>query len=207
MVNNQMLKEFKEYLISSEKSENTIFSYCKSVELFYRFFDEFNKENVIKYKQYLSQRYKAKTISLRLIGLGAYADFVGKPECKVKGVKICNSRSVENVISIDEYHFFLNKLLEDKNFKTYYMIKFLAQAGCRASELVSLEKDCLINGECILFTKGKYRRVLIPESLITESKAYFDAVDSKYLFPNKYGNKMTPRGVYSHVRSWGKSTE
>ena len=204
MEKEQRLNEFRDHLISSEKSDNTIASYCKSIELFYRFFDEFNRENVIKYKDQLSERYKPKTISLRLMGIGAYADFMGMPECKVKTVKICNSRTVENVISMQEYHHFLNKLLEDKNYKTYYIIKFLAQTGCRASELVGLEKDCLRRGECVLYTKGKYRRILIPRTLVKESRDYFATVDSKYLFPNKYGEKMSSRGVYAHVSHWGQ---
>ena len=81
----------------------------------------------------------------------------------------------------------------------YFLIKFLALTGCRVSELVNLTKDCLVNGECILWTKGKMRRILIPEKLIEESKDYFETVDSNYLFPNKYGEQMTTNNVYQQL--------
>lgn len=199
----KQLYEFKKYLIDLERSENTVYSYTKSVELFFRRFDELSKENMILYKKMLMDTYKPKTVALRLISMNVYCDFVGKPECKVKSIKICNSSTLENVISKQEYNTFIEGLMRDGNMRMYFMIKYLAQTGCRASELVSLKKDCLRKGECILLTKGKYRRILIPRTLVKESRAYFETVDSEYLFPNAEGEKLTTRSITSLIHRWG----
>ena len=197
------LEKFRCYLIDLERSENTIQSYTKSVELFFRYFDELSKENLILFKKMLMESYKPKTVALRIVSMNVYCDYLEKPECKVKSIKICNESTLENVITNQEYIVFLEGLLNDGNIRMYYMIKFLASTGCRASELVSLKKDCLKKGESVMLTKGKYRRILIPRALIKESKAYFDTVESEYLFPNHDGEKLSTRAVTGLIHRWG----
>lgn len=198
------ISEFKEYLTNIERAQNTIDSYARSVELYFRRFNELSKQNMILYKEYLLSNYKPKTVALRLVSMNVYCDFVERPDCKVKSIKICNNATLENVISTQEYNAFLNGLSKDGNTKMYFMVKFLALTGVRASELVNLKKDCLKKGECYLLTKGKVRRILIPRTLIKESRYYFDTVDSEYLFPNKYGEKLSTRGVTTQIHRWGK---
>lgn len=198
------ITEFENYLINMEKSQNTIKSYTSSVRLYFRRFEELSKENMIEFKKQLLNQYKPKTVASRLVSMNVYCDFVERPDCKVKSIKICNNPTLENVISNQEYNTFINGLIEDQNERMYFMIKYLALTGCRASELVSLKKDCLKKGECYLFTKGKVRRILIPKILVKESKDYFNTVQSEYLFPNKYGEKLSTRGVTSLIHVWGR---
>ena len=82
--------------------------------------------------------------------------------------------------------------------------KLEAQDGCRASQLVRLEKKSLKTGEQALWTKGKVRKILIPCNLIEESKYYFQEVDSRFLFPNRYGEQMTTRGVSQQMKKYGR---
>jgi len=196
--------EFKDYLMDKERSTNTIDSYIQSVSMFYKMFDEINKKNMIEFKRWQLENRKPKTAAIRCISMNVYCDFIGHPEYKVKGVRLHSKNSVENVISMDEYKYFLQCLKNEGNDKLYFIIKFLAGTGCRASELVRLEKKCLAAGEFSLWTKGKVRKILIPKGLIRESKAYFNTVDSRYLFPNRYGEQMTPRGVAAQIKKYGQ---
>ncbi len=198
------LVEFRQYLIYLERSQNTIDSYLAAVRVFYKRYDEITKENMIKFKQWLIEEYKPRTAALRCVAMNVFCDFAGKSDCKVKGVKMQRNATVENVISLGEYKRFLRGLAGDEQWKVYYMIKFLAGTGCRASELAKLKKSCLGSGVFTLWTKGKIRTIIIPKQLIEESKEYFDTVDSEYLFPNRNGEQITSRGIASQIKKYGR---
>lgn len=198
------IEEFRSFLIDKERSQNTIESYMQTIRLFYSRYDELNKKNMIDFKQWLLENRKPKTAAIRCISMNVYCDFLGHPEYKVKAVKLHKRTSLENVISMDEYKYLLDCLKKDGNDKMYFMVKFLAGTGCRASELIKLEKRCLETGEFSMWTKGKVRKILIPRNLIRESKSYFAKIDSVYLFPNRYGDQMTTRGVSQQLTNYGK---
>lgn len=197
------LQEFKDYLIEKERSINTIDSYVRGVRCFFNTYDEVNKRNMMDFKKKQMEKYKPKTAAIRCISMNVYCDFIGCPQFKVKGIKVHNRTTIENVISMEEYKHFLKKLKEDGAEKVYYMVKFLAATGCRASELVKLEKECMETGEHTLWTKGKVRKIFIPQKLINESSKYFLDVNSNYLFPNRYGNQMSTRGVAQQLKKYG----
>lgn len=72
------------------------------------------------------------------------------------------------------------------------------------SELINMDKKCLNKGVCEIWTKGKIRRILIPDWLIEESKSYFEGVTGDYLFPSRYGGQMSTRGVATNINRWAK---
>lgn len=198
------IEEFKKYLMNLERSESTIESYVLAVRLFFGRYDELSKENMIEFKKWLMDSYKPKTAALRCVAMNVYCDFEGRSDCKVKGIKMQKNASVENVITLKEYKYFLECLAEDERWKVYYIVKFLAATGCRASELAKLEKSCLKKGEFTLWTKGKIRTIIIPKHLIRESKEYFKKVDSEYLFPNRFGEQITTRGIGCLIKKYGR---
>lgn len=77
-----MTEQFAHALKLSDLSDNTITSYCKAVEYFCRQYGELNKKNLLSYKGWLVENYKAKTVNLRLQALNRYLDFVKKPNLK-----------------------------------------------------------------------------------------------------------------------------
>lgn len=198
------LESFREYLIEDEKSENTIDNYIYAVSLFLTMYGELNKKNMIDFKKYLINNFSPKTAANRCIAMNKFCDFKGKPQFKVKSVKIHKSTTVENVITKEQCKKMLDGLKADGNEKGYWMIMFLSRTGARVSELIQMDKKCLKNGVFELWTKGKIRRILIPDWLIKESKSYFEKVEGDYLFPSKYGGQITTRGVSENIKRWGK---
>ena len=198
------IKEFKLYLMDMERSENTIDSYMHSVNIFFKRYNELSRENMLDFKKWQLEKWKPKTAHNRIVAMNQFCIFMEHAECCVKGIKIHGSSSVENVITLEEYKLLLDGLKNDGNEKGYWMIKFLAKTGARVSEFKKLTKGSLENGYCEMWTKGKIRRIYIPQSLIEESREYFSRQDSDYLFPNRYGNQMTERGVAQNVKNWAK---
>lgn len=204
MEKEEQLEAFRDYLMEDEKSSNTIDNYMYAANIYFSMFEDINKKNMIDFKKHMIENFSPKTAANRCIAMNKFCDFSGKPECKVKSIKIHKSTTVENVITKEQCQRMLDGLRADGNDKGYWMIMFLSRTGARVSELVQMDKKCLNKGVLELWTKGKIRKILIPDRLIQESREYFSTVEGDLLFPSKYGGKMTTRGVAECINRWAK---
>lgn len=199
---------FRKYLMKLERSENTINAYIWSVRLFFRQYQEINRENMLDFKKRQLEQWKSKTAHNRVVALNQFCMFLGHAEYCVKGIRIHQSTSVENVISITEYRKLLAGLKKDGNERGYWLISFLAHTGARVSEFVRMTRDGLTAGYCEMWTKGKVRRIYIPQTLIRESqeyfRKYFQETNTNLLFVNRYGGALSSRGVEESIRKWAK---
>lgn len=198
------IEEFRLYLMDLERSKNTIDAYIRSANIYFQKYPEINKTNMLDFKKWQLEKWKPKTAHNRVVAMNQYCLFLNHPEYCVKGIKIHQSTTVENVITLEEYEKLLSGLKKDGNKKGYWMIKFLAKTGARVSEFIRLTKDGLDTGYCEMWTKGKIRRIYIPQALIKESNEYFMEQESEYLFPNRNGKQMTARGVSQNIQNWAK---
>ena len=198
----EKIKAFRNYLIEEERSANTIDCYLKALKQFFEKYDDVTKENLLDFKRCQMEKWKPKTASNRITAMNMYCKFIGKPELKVKTIKIHQSSSVENVITVEEYNKLLDGLKKDGNKKGYWMVKFLAKTGARVSEFIRLDKTSLEKGYCEMWTKGKIRRIYIPKWLIEESQEYFSEVKGDFLFPSRNGKQMSTRGVAENIKRW-----
>ena len=107
------VEEFREWLIESERSENTINNYIDSVKQFFEMFQEVSKKNMIEFKQRKLRENKPKTAAIRCIAMNQYCEFVGMSECKVKSIKIHKQNTVENVPTLEEYEYLIGCLKKD----------------------------------------------------------------------------------------------
>lgn len=197
-------EEFKQYLTNLERSENTIDVYTRTVNMFFKRYREVNRENMLDFKKQQLEKWKPATAFNRVVAMNQYCLFIGHSEYCVKGIKIHKKYSVENVITIGEYNMLLDGLRADNNERGYWMVKYLAKTGARVSEFIRLTKEALDMGYCEMWTKGKMRRIYIPQVLIEESRDYFSQVDGEFLFPKKSGGQITARGVSQDLQNWGK---
>ena len=136
-----MISDFKQFLLRHNLSENTINSYVFTVQHFFTQHEEITKKNLLAYKGFLIEKYKAKTVNLRLQGINKYLEFIKKDKDKLKFVKIQQKTYLENVISNADYTFFKSQLKKDKNYDWYFIVRFLAATGARVSELVQFKQD------------------------------------------------------------------
>ena len=199
------MKEFKNYLFHQNLSKNTIDSYSTSVEIYLKDFGEITKQNLLAFKAVLVDKYKGKTVNLRIQGINKYLEFLGKDKLKLKYLKIQAKTYLENVISDADYEFFKTKLLKDENYEWYFVIRFLAATGARVSELIQFKFEHLSRGFIDLYTKsGKIRRIFIPKKLRTKAIEYYSSINRNngYLFMNKEGKQITTRGIAHQLKAW-----
>lgn len=198
------MKEFKNFLLHQNFSKNTIESYTTAVDIYLKDFDEITKQNLLAFKAVLVDKYKGKTVNLRIQGINKYLEFLGKDKLKLKYIKIQQKTYLENVISDADYEFFKTRLLKDENYEWYFVIRFLAATGARVSELIQFKFEHLSRGFIDLYTKsGKIRRIFIPKKLRTKAIEYYSSINRNngYLFLNKEGKQITTRGIAHQLKA------
>lgn len=201
------MTDFKKFLQLQNLSENTINSYNASVKLYFELFDSVSKQNLLAYKATLVERYKGKTINLRIQGINKFLEFINKEKLKLNYIKLQQKTYLENVISDADYEFLKNSLYKENNFTWYFVVGFLGATGARVSELIQFKYEHLTRCYIDLYTKaGKIRRIFIPKQLRTRAKEYYDSINrtSGYLFLNKQKKQITTRGIAHQLKSLGK---
>lgn len=200
-----MLEEFEAHLRRSNLSENTISSYLLTIRMYQQLSGEITKQNLLAFKGYLIETYKPKTVNLRIQAINKYLDFIKKEKLRLAPVKIQQKNFLENVISDADYKFLKNCLKRDKNWEWYFVVRYLAATGARVSELIQIKVEHVFNGYFDLYSKGgKLRRLYIPKKLKIETEVWLNekGITSGYLFLNRFGNRITVRGISQQLKNY-----
>lgn len=167
-----MLEKFKQYLIEAERSQNTITAYTLAVKQYIQINGkDFTKLKLIEYKNHLKETYAISTVNLKIQALNRYMQFADIPQ-HLDCIKVHRVPSAENIITLSEYYKLINELSSMSDFYHYYMIRTLGETGCRINELVQIKCEDIRKGYAELFTKGKHRRIYIPDKLQSDLIEY-----------------------------------
>jgi integrase len=175
-----MIEDFAKYLKSTNLADNTVTAYLFALRQYYEQFGDISKKNLRDFKVFLIEKYKPKTVNLRLRAINCYLESVGKGNLKMPFVKVQQKAFLENVISEADYAYFKNCLKRDKEMFWYFVIRFLAATGARISELIQIKAEHVKIGYFDLYSKGgKLRRIYIPKALQKEALAWLDIKQQK----------------------------
>lgn len=201
------LKEFERFLKRSNLSENTVTSYLWTVDWYISHYGEIEEGSLLEYKGYLVENFKPKTVNLRIQGMNKYLAFMGYGQLQLKAVKIQQKNFLENVISNADYQFLKKKLKSEGNMEWYFVVWYLAATGARVSELIQIKIEHVSAGYFDLYTKGgKLRRLYIPKKLRDETLKWLEEQNrsSGYLFLNRYGDRITTRGISQQLKNYAE---
>ncbi len=202
-----IISKFQKYLIEQNLSKNTICSYLQTINDFKKLFSTIQKNNLLLYKAKLIEKYKPKSVNLKIQGINKYLEFLNLSELKLNFIKIQQKTFIENIISDSDYLFFKNQLKKDKNFTWYFVVRFLAATGARVSELIQIKVEDVKKGYIDLYTKGgKIRRIYIPKKLQIEATEWLNNINlhSGYIFLNKNKKQLTTRGIAHQLKELAK---
>ena len=158
----ELAVEFAEYLKKKNLSENTMRAYRYAVDQYMSKYGKVTKANLQKYKMYLLENYKPKTVNLRIRALNCYLESQGKESLALTSVWVQQKTFLENVISEADYEYFKTCLKRDDELFWYFVIRFLAATGARVSELIQIKVEHIKLGHLDLYSKGgKLRRIYI----------------------------------------------
>ena len=199
------MEKFEMHLRQGNMADNTIAAYKYAVNDFNGRYKELNKKNLLLYKTYLIENFKPKTVNLRIQALNKYLDYLGKSRLRLKSVKVQQKSFLENVISNADYNYLKKQLKKDGNMEWYFVVWYLAATGARVSELIQIKIEHIEIGYFDLYTKGgKLRRLYIPKKLRTETLEWLGENNrsSGYLFLNRYGDRITTRGISQQLKNY-----
>ena len=196
-------EKFERHLRGTNLSENTISSYLFAIKQYSEQYGEITKKNLRQYKVWLIESYKPKTVNLRLRAINCYLESINKEKLKLPFVRVQQKAFLENVISEADYEYFKNSLKKDDELFWYFVIRFLAATGARVSELIQIKAEHIRLGHLDLYSKGgKLRRIYIPKTLQNEALSWLNDKnqESGFIFLNKYGERITTRGIASQLK-------
>ncbi len=196
-------EKFERHMRENHLSENTISSYLFAVRQFSNQYEEVTQKNLRAYKMWLIESYKPKTVNLRLRAINCYLESIDKERWKLPFVRVQQKAFLENVISEADYEYFKNCLKKDNEMFWYFVIRFLAATGARVSELIQIKMEHIKRGHIDLYSKGgKLRRIYIPKALQDEALSWLaeKQQESGFIFLNKYGERITTRGISGQLK-------
>lgn len=134
-------------------------------------------------------------------------EYLEEQQLQLKAVKVQQKNFLENVISNADYNFLKKQLKKDSNMEWYFVVWYLAATGARVSELIQIKIEHIEIGYFDLYTKGgKLRRLYIPQKLKKETLEWLEEKhrSSGYLFLNRYGERITTRGISQQLKNYAE---
>lgn len=166
---NELIENFRNYLIEEEKADATLEKYMRDVKTFYiwSYGREIEKKTVLEYKEYLNENYKPASVNSILSSLNSFFEFNEWHILKVKMLKIQKKIFAEKSKELTkaEYERLLDAAKSKKNERLYYLMQTICSTGIRVSELKFITVEAIKARQATIKCKGKMRIVILPKEL------------------------------------------
>lgn len=207
IITNELIQNFKLYLIEEEKSENTIEKYIRDIFSFKSWLQgrEPNKQIVLEYKKTLMENYAAASVNSILSSLNSFFVFNKWFDYKVKTLKIQRQifTSSKKELTKSEYEKLLAAAKVKKNKRLYYIMQTICSAGIRVSELKFVTVEAIKAGQASINCKGKMRIVILPNQLCKMLKKYIkeNAVVKGSVFVSRNGKPLDRHSIWKYMKA------
>lgn len=198
-----MVEAFIEYLSKTNLASNTQTAYITAIKQYFSMYVKVDKANLQSYKLYLLEKYKPKTVNLRIRAINCFLESINQDSLKLAFIKLQQKTYIDNVISEADYEFFKKCLKNEDEMLWYFVIRFMAATGARVSELIQIKVEHVKKGYIDLYTKGgKIRRLYIPVALREECLSWLKQKEltSGFVFLNRYKERITTRGISGQLK-------
>lgn len=221
-----MINEINDYInylkIERQLSNNTIDSYKRDLEDFYKFTNKsykfITKDDAIKYLEYLNKKINPRSINRHIVSIKNYFKFLEKnnsiksnPLEEITGLK--TSKKLPKVLSEDDVNNLLDIELNDAfSYRNKAMLELMYSSGLRVSELLNLEVNNIdFNMNLVrVFGKGSKERIVPIDDIATKYLDEYINVyrntllknkESDILFLNSRGDKLTRQGFFKILKT------
>lgn len=206
------LENYEMYLRRQEKSENTIKKYVRDVRRFLDFLgeDEMERDQVIRYKQYLLTRYKVSSVNSVLTAINGYLRYHDRADCCVSVCRVQKQifRDIQKELTREEYRELVAAASTCKKKRLHCLLQTIGATGIRVSELRYITVESLRAQIVTIRSKGKSRIILIPFSLkkVLENYCREEGIQSGCIFVTRSGKPMDRRNIWSDMKKLCKIT-
>lgn len=226
MINN--INNYKNYLLESGKSENTIYAYVTDVTLYLKFLnrkkvDLYKSDNlsVASYIQNLLNQGKSeRSINRIVISLRNFYSYLKSqslikevPKIEYKSSK--NSRKLPQILTIEEVDKIIRIVEKDcpKGIRDNALLELMYATGMKVSELINLNvEDINLELNFVRCMDNKHYERIIPIGR-SACKALSEYLSIRYkiaqcgvpnVFVNLNGNKLTRQGIWRIVKEYSR---
>ncbi len=205
-INEEMLADYRHFLIYSEHSKATVDKYMHDLNVFLIYTDGryFDKETIIAYKRMLCEEHTACSVNVMLASLNGFFKFAGWNDCIVKNLKIQRDtfRMDNRTLSREEYKRLIDTAKNKGNVRLAMMMETMASTGIRVSELKFITAEAVKNGCATVNLKGKSRKVLLPRALCTLLNDYIRKrhIQTGSIFITRNGRPVDRSNIWREMK-------
>ena len=222
----EIVNNYKESLLKSHKSENTVYAYVTDVNLYVKYLnskeiniDETDNVSVLGYIQHLlSQGKSERSINRIVISLRSFYNYLKDQEVvreipKIYYKNTSTTRKLPEILTIEEVDRIIRIVDKDSNkgIRDNALLELMYATGMKVSELINIKVyDINLELNFVKCLDNKHFERLIPigRSAVEALKEYFsirdriacEGVDN--LFVNLNGNQLTRQGVWRIVKEY-----
>lgn len=222
----EIVNNYKEALLKSHKSENTVYAYVTDVNLYVKYLnskeiniDETDNVSVLGYIQHLlSQGKSERSINRIVISLRSFYNYLKDQEVvreipKIYYKNTTTTRKLPEILTIEEVDRIIKIVDKDSNkgIRDNALLELMYATGMKVSEIINI-KVYDVNLELsfvkCLDNKNFERLIPIGRSAVEALKGYFSIRDRvacagvENLFVNLNGNQLTRQGVWRIVKEY-----
>ena len=208
-----LLLEFEQFLYEKEHAQATIQKYKTDIQTFYKFLGNekiITKCKLLKYKEWLLERYKVNSANSMIAALNQFLDFLHMSGLKMKRVKIQKSLFLneEKELTKKEFLKLLYAARQKGKEQLALCMETIAFTGIRISELKYFTVENIRQGRISIYNKGKYRKIFLPQ-LIQKKLLMFckkRKIKSGYIFITRNGKLKNRSNIWKEMKNLKDST-
>ena len=203
----EIISDFKEYLILEERSRATVEKYIRDVKAFSAFVNgaEITKEVVIEYKKYLQDSYAVRSINSMLASINSLFVFLSWHDLKVKSIKLQQQIYCpeEKELTKAEYTRLCRAAKHKHNERLNLILQTICGTGIRVSELRFITVEAARHGEATVSCKAKTRSVFIVKELQKKLLRYAaeQGIKSGMIFVTRTGKPISRTNIWREMKA------
>ena len=206
LVTERTVDGFRRELLRREYSHGTAESYVRSIRAFARWSGgAVDRGLVLTWKARLTARYAPATVNAMLAGLNRFFDFAGRPECRVKVLRLQRRsfREAERELDRGEYRALVRTARTLGRERLALVMETICATGIRVSEVKYLTMEAARRGRAEVSLKGKIRTILIPGKLCRKLLQYGRAqkIASGEIFLTRSGRGISRKQVWAEMKA------
>lgn len=201
------LENFKQYLVSQEKSRATVEKYVRDVRMFAEFLgnNEPTRETVIAYKTCLQNNYAVRSVNSMLASINCLFEFLNRYDLKVKTLKLQQQIFCpeEKELTKAEYARLCRAAERNHNKRLNLILQTICGTGIRVSELPYITVEAVRRGEAVVSCKGKTRTVFIVKELKQKLLRYSaeQGINSGTVFVTRTGKPISRTNIWREMKA------
>lgn len=206
------LSQFKEYLISQERSEATIKKYLHDVSLLAEYTKGIlnSKKQLIDFKEWLlAKGYAVSSINSMLAAINQFLCFKDRPEWKLHFLKVQRTTfsHKKKELTREEYERIVETAIRQRNDQLAMLLQTICATGIRVSELKGITVEAVRRGYGQILSKGKLRQILFPKELCKMLQAYcrLKNIKSGCIFITRGGRPLDRSNIWRMMKRVAKS--